>query len=213
MKCNPSKKQDRYIEQFNAYSIWLWHIIIIQTGIRPVKHAPGTSTQMTLGGTPQAREIALTVPRGDKGETGNLPNIYPTTTLDAPNVHIASDGTFKRSNDTNNAASRKVGTAQGNLAERNALGRVVGVEAIGVGQTWQDVTASRVVNTTYTNSTAKPIMIYVYFGLTTTGSAFLVDGVATMSSSASAGTSGQVIVPVGSTYKSQSSFTTWTELR
>jgi len=32
---------DRYIAQFNSYSIWLWHIILIQTGIRPVKHAPG----------------------------------------------------------------------------------------------------------------------------------------------------------------------------
>lgn len=32
---------DRYIGQFNSYSIWLWHIVMIQTGIRPVKHAPG----------------------------------------------------------------------------------------------------------------------------------------------------------------------------
>ena len=32
---------DRYIAQFNSYSIWLWHIVMIQTGIRPVKHAPG----------------------------------------------------------------------------------------------------------------------------------------------------------------------------
>lgn len=40
-----SIKQDRYIEQFNAYSIWLWHIIIIQTGIRPVLHAPGLLNQ------------------------------------------------------------------------------------------------------------------------------------------------------------------------
>lgn len=31
----------RYIAQFNSYSIWLWHIVMIQTGIRPVKHAPG----------------------------------------------------------------------------------------------------------------------------------------------------------------------------
>lgn len=36
---------DRYIAQFNSYSIWLWHIIIIQTGIRPVKHAPGLLEQ------------------------------------------------------------------------------------------------------------------------------------------------------------------------
>lgn len=40
-----SIKQDRYIEQFNAYSIWLWHIIMIQTGIRPVVHAPGLLNQ------------------------------------------------------------------------------------------------------------------------------------------------------------------------
>ncbi|WP_350557537.1 hypothetical protein [Psychrobacter sp. CAL346-MNA-CIBAN-0220] len=32
---------ERYIAQFNSYSIWLWHIVMIQTGIRPVKHAPG----------------------------------------------------------------------------------------------------------------------------------------------------------------------------
>lgn len=32
---------DSYIEQFNAYSLWLWHLIQIQTGIRPVNDAPG----------------------------------------------------------------------------------------------------------------------------------------------------------------------------
>ena len=36
---------DRYIAQFNSYSIWLWHILMIQTGIRPVKHAPGLLNQ------------------------------------------------------------------------------------------------------------------------------------------------------------------------
>ena len=42
---NLSIRQDRYIEQFNAYGIWLWHIIMIQTGIRPVVHAPGLLNQ------------------------------------------------------------------------------------------------------------------------------------------------------------------------
>lgn len=32
---------------------------------------------------------------------------------------------------------------------------------IGIGQTWQNVTGSRVLGTTYTNSTAKPIEVYV----------------------------------------------------
>ena len=45
LKRNINIRQDRYIEQFNAYSVWLWHIIFIQTGIRPVKHAPGLLNQ------------------------------------------------------------------------------------------------------------------------------------------------------------------------
>ncbi|OXL24659.1 hypothetical protein [Psychrobacter sp. DAB_AL32B] len=39
---------DRYIAQFNSYSIWLWHIVMIQTGIRPVRHAPGLPHQFDL---------------------------------------------------------------------------------------------------------------------------------------------------------------------
>ena len=43
-------------------------------------------------------------------------------------------------------------------------------ESIGVNQTWQDVTASRVLGTTYTNSTGKPIAISVIANNTTPGS-------------------------------------------
>ena len=35
------------------------------------------------------------------------------------------------------------------------------VQPIGVGQTWQNLTASRVANTTYTNTTGRPIQIAV----------------------------------------------------
>lgn len=35
------------------------------------------------------------------------------------------------------------------------------LKEIGVGQTWQDVTASRASNVTYTNSTGKPIMVLI----------------------------------------------------
>ncbi|MEN8626068.1 hypothetical protein [Psychrobacter proteolyticus] len=45
LKRNVSIRQERYIEQFNTYGVWLWHIIFIQTGIRPVKHAPGLLNQ------------------------------------------------------------------------------------------------------------------------------------------------------------------------
>ena len=40
-------------------------------------------------------------------------------------------------------------------------------QVLGVGQTWQDVTASRALGVTYTNSTGKPIMVSVEIGSTT----------------------------------------------
>ncbi len=33
---------------FNAYTTWLWHVIMLLTGIRPVKHAPGFLKQINL---------------------------------------------------------------------------------------------------------------------------------------------------------------------
>lgn len=41
-------REDEYIKQFNAYSLWLWHIIQIQTGIRPVNDAPGLLNQFNF---------------------------------------------------------------------------------------------------------------------------------------------------------------------
>lgn len=41
-------REDEYIKQFNAYSLWLWHIIQIQTGIRPVNDAPGFLNQFNF---------------------------------------------------------------------------------------------------------------------------------------------------------------------
>lgn len=39
---------NEYIKQFNAYSLWLWHVIQIQTGIRPVNDAPGFLNQFNF---------------------------------------------------------------------------------------------------------------------------------------------------------------------
>jgi len=50
---------------------------------------------------------------------------------------------------------------------------------IGVGQTWQDVIGSRVLGTTYTNSTGKPIMIRCSTNSSVAGTSVLtVNGVA-----------------------------------
>ena len=92
---------------------------------------------------------------------------------------------------------------------------------IGVGQTWQDVTASRAINTTYTNSTGKSITLVVTI-LTFTGSTafnFIVGGVTIPVFSATAMgdgfAGGTIIVPPGATYSCSTFFThnSWLELR
>jgi hypothetical protein len=96
---------------------------------------------------------------------------------------------------------------------------------IGVGQTWTNVTASRALSTTYTNSTGRPIMIAVH-GQRTTAST------TTLSISLNGGTSfifcsgnnsgggsqgnGSLIIPAGTTYNVTSSdgvIENWQELR
>jgi len=72
----------------------------------------------------------------------------------------------------------------GDISATNLSGTNTGDGAlsIGVGQTWQDVTSSRVKNTTYTNSTGKPIQVFIIFDplsansvLTINGSAFPIN--------------------------------------
>lgn len=99
-------------------------------------------------------------------------------------------------------------------------------DVIGVGQTWQDLTASRALATTYTNSSGKPIFVSVY---TITGTSagtitFTIDGIAIGRQGISAGASCTMrlnvtfIVPNNSTYNVQSAsgtntLVTWAELR
>lgn len=67
-------------------------------------------------------------------------------------VELVSFGAFTVANtytkaETDNGLSFKANTAD--------------LKEIGVGQTWQDVTASRALSTTYTNTTGKPILISI----------------------------------------------------
>lgn len=96
-------------------------------------------------------------------------------------------------------------------------------DTLGVGQTWQDVTASRGLGTTYTNSTGKPIMVTfesVYSSgqsvapvATIGGYSFNLSVVVTSSTSQSF--VGAFMVPVGATYSitSQKAISKWSELR
>jgi hypothetical protein len=104
-------------------------------------------------------------------------------------------------------------------------------QAIGVGQTWQDVTASRALGITYTNSTGRPIQICVTAsgtnGFIQSTITITVGGLVLGAAGANSGSAGgdatsglSAIVPVGATYSSQARaaygvgpLLSWTELR
>ena len=99
-----------------------------------------------------------------------------------------------------------------------AQGKVLNDQAFGVGQTWQRFTSGRVVNTTYTNSTGKPLEVMIVVdGLATTLGNFLqINGV----NVAVFGTHNNMTapfcftVPAGQTYKIiTSTINSWSELR
>lgn len=93
------------------------------------------------------------------------------------------------------------------------------LSAIGYGQTWQTVTGSRVLGTSYTNTTGRPIQVNVCTQQAGTGVPTLtVNSAAVDQSVTNANANGKVsaIVPPGATYAhSTGSFTLalWTELR
>lgn len=134
-----------------------------------------------------------------------LTSTFSDETLDAPNLVLAADGSLKTSNDPLNASTRKVGIVEGNLVERGADGYPTNNNAIGVGQTWQDMTASRVFSTTYTNTSGRPITISIAVGNNSPGGCAIdVDGVevARYTETATNGPQNQMItvVPNNATY-------------
>ena len=97
----------------------------------------------------------------------------------------------------------------------------VGTQALGIGQTWQNVAGSRALGTTYTNSTGRPILVNIVASRSnTTGTlGITVAGVSTGNLTIAQNVQGFVsaVVPNGATYLiSGSTLTTinaWVELR
>ena len=98
---------------------------------------------------------------------------------------------------------------------------------VGIGQTWQNVTASRAMGTTYTNDTGKPIMLIARAdrsGVSTSGIGITISGVGVIpicygtNSGGGNAAVGSIIIPIGATYvlsvisEALTSFTIW-ELR
>jgi prepilin-type N-terminal cleavage/methylation domain-containing protein len=96
-----------------------------------------------------------------------------------------------------------------------------GVSGIGVGQTWQTLTASRAPLTSYVNDTGKPIVVSITATVSNNGASIIVDGMTvgytdTWTLFGHVRTQLTAIVPPGSTYVMGSTGGTlliWTELR
>lgn len=123
-------------------------------------------------------------------------------------------------------------TAAGDVAEFVSLGsgnwrclgyqRANGTALVGVGQTWQDVTGSRAIGVTYTNTTGRPIQILVLAGgQLNTNKSITLNGVSlgmwNLSGSGSASNSSvSAVIPEGGTYLiggTAAGLVSWSELR
>ena len=157
-------------------------------------------------------------------------------TFTGANGEVTVDTTNKtlRVHDGSTVGGIRLATIQGAVILNNTLtststtealtaaqGKVLNDQTFGVGQTWQDVTASRALGTTYTNSTGKPIQVSVVVRDNSTHNLyFFVNGASVVSlPDMDGGSSGfqQLIitVPPTQTYRLETSnlLSSWWELR
>lgn len=117
-------------------------------------------------------------------------------------------------------AQAQAGTSNTTLITPLRLTEWSASKVLGIGQTWQDVSGSRVANTTYTNTTGRPIAVQIHPSTGFTDVSLIVDGV-TVAASPRSGSNGTrrsmvtAIVPAGSTYlyTSTNAAEFWSELR
>lgn len=120
---------------------------------------------------PLTARTNLGVGTGDSPELASLNLGHATDTtltrVSAGKIAVEGDALI-RASDTGTSGANKVLKldGSGNLPALNAT-NLTGtanalVAGIGVGQTWQDVTGSRAMNTSYQNTTGKPIGVTIY---------------------------------------------------
>lgn len=134
------------------------------------------------------------------------------------NTAINNAKTILNNTLTSTATDQALTAAQGKVLKDLADTKLTTTSAFGVGQPWTNLTGSRTLGTTYTNSTGKAIYVSVRVGMTAgAGMTATVSGLQVCEgfaqNSATRAWAG-FIVPNGSTYSvSASSLNTWSEMR
>lgn len=174
----------------------------------------------TVGATTPTTVVGTTI-TANSGFVGNLTgNVTGNASGLSATLAVASGGTGSTSLTANNVLLGNGTSAvqvvapgtSGNLLTSNGTtwASTAPAGAIGVGQSWQDVTSSRALGTTYTNSTGKPIMLIAYaqrnsvstsvMTITINGS-LVITFVTGTNSDGGNSAAGSIIIPNGDTYQ------------
>ena len=169
------------------------------------------STVITLPSTSGTMQLTNSALNGSLGAT--TPNTVVATTVSASSL-IARGST---SGTITLAATAVAGSNTITIPASTGTVALTS-QVIGIGQTWQDLTASRVSGTDYTNSTGKPIFISVRLDRDDGELQLYVDGLMIGRTGATQGPvyyTLTAIVPPGSIYRAEKSGNTlyWFELR
>lgn len=117
-------------------------------------------------------------------------------------------------------AEAEAGTDNTKLMTSLRSAQAMGVRAIGINQSWNNVSGSRAPGTVYTNTTGRPIMVNITFNPTGSTASVLVAGIQVGATTTVSGYSNyqtiSFIVPAGNTYQTSNiagSISYWAELR
>ena len=202
----------------------------MQTGIqtKSIVHNASTPVSVTAW-TYSSTTITLTVASHSLivGDTIEVNGLTTTDTGTGATTTYVPNGVWTVSATTTTSISYVVSTAPTVTNKSVSSATVKGITlvngvygGVGVGQTWQDVTASRAVGVTYTNTTGKPIMCAIQhtqgggtvLTVTISGVSFYVGSAGGATATSDTDT---FIVPSGGTYSitGASSSLKWLELR
>ena len=122
-----------------------------------------------------------------------------------PNASTTDIGAVQLNNTLTSVSTTQAVTA----AQAKALNDMM----LGVGQTWLDLTSSRLPNTTYTNNTGRPIQVMINYNFGQSGS-IVLGGVELPMVDGDAYSFFNFIIPNGSTYRiNGGGIVSWAELR
>jgi hypothetical protein len=132
----------------------------------------------------------------------------PTTIIGASGIDNIQDGVVGTNDLANNAVTTaKVADANITAAKLETL-----VQPLGVGQSWvvNGGGITRAKDTTYTNTTGRPITVFISWNAASGGGNAIVGGVTIAGSNGASGGNFTFVVPNGATYSSNTTGGTWT---